>query len=199
MYKSNRAMRIKRALTIDIQEVERFYTITEDGCVFSKIKNRWLKPRQNVYGYIFYSISRGTGMNKPLGAFAHTLVALKYIGRPPSPGHEIDHIDGNKANNHYTNLRWLSHGENIRNSYRMGRRGAWEGRVKPPLGLETRMKMANAKFKPVIYEKDAQKIIYPSIEDASIALKTYRKKIYLYIRDQREFNGGLLSFLPDPV
>lgn len=190
-------MRTRRALTIDIQEVERFYTITEDGCVYSKIKGRWLKPRINMYGYIFYSISKGTGMDRPLGAFAHTLVALKYIGKPPTAGHEIDHIDGNKANNYYKNLRWLSHSENICNSYRMGRRGVWTGRPKPPASIETRMRMADAKKKPVLYQKDAQRTIYSSIEDASIGLKTYRKKIYLFIKDQCPLNGGLLSFLPD--
>jgi hypothetical protein len=42
----------------------------------------------------------------------HRLVALAFLGRQPSPHHEVAHLNGNRANNHYSNLRWVRHREN---------------------------------------------------------------------------------------
>lgn len=189
---------MRRAYTIDINEVGQWYTITEDGMVWTKIKGRWLKPRMNVYGYVFYSISRGTGMDVPLGAFAHTLVALKYIGKPPTDKHEVDHIDGNKANNHWTNLRWVTKSENILHSYALGNRSSnWVFRKGIPVSLETKMKMADAKKKRVEFSFGGGTTIYESIKDAATGLGTYRKKIYTSIKDHLLINGGYLAFIAD--
>jgi len=35
-------------------------------------------------------------------------------------GLDINHIDGNKQNNHYTNLEWCSRKHNIQHSFRLG-------------------------------------------------------------------------------
>jgi len=42
----------------------------------------------------------------------HKLVALAFIGEVPD-GKEIDHIDRSKDNNNHSNLRYISHHENI--------------------------------------------------------------------------------------
>lgn len=44
----------------------------------------------------------------------HKLVALAFIERKQS-SEEVDHVDGNKLNNHVSNLRWVSHVDNMRN------------------------------------------------------------------------------------
>ena len=189
---------MKRAFTLDINEIEKYYTITEDGRVYSKIKGRWLGPRVNMYGYIFYSISKG--VNYHLGAFAHTLVALKYIGKPPSDRHEIDHIDNNKANNHYTNLQWVTHSQNQLKAYRLdGRKHYWLNKKRDSPDIITRMKMANAKKKRIMFRDSGGDVVFDSIEDAATGLNTYRKKIYLSIRDGREFSGGVLSVVNDEI
>ena len=38
----------------------------------------------------------------------HTLVALAFLGDPPTPRHMVTHIDGVKLNNHYSNLQWVT-------------------------------------------------------------------------------------------
>jgi hypothetical protein len=52
--------------------------------------------------------------------YVHTLVLYAYAGPRPL-GKVADHIDGNAANNHPTNLRWVSRRENLFNGYRHGR------------------------------------------------------------------------------
>jgi hypothetical protein len=54
----------------------------------------------------------------------HKLVATAFIGPRPA-GKEINHRDGNKANNALPNLEYLTPSENMRHSYRvLGRKVA---------------------------------------------------------------------------
>lgn len=187
---------MRKAFLIDINEVEKYYHITEDGMVFSKIKNRWLKPQKNMTGYYHYCLSFGVP-EPPMWIFAHTLVALKYIGRPTEEKNEIDHIDRSILNNHYSNLRWVSHSENILKSYTDGRDHYWRGKLKPSPDIETRILMSNAKKKPVKYSFGGHEVVYDSIDDACAGLGTYRKRVYLCIKNGGEFKGGVLSFVED--
>jgi hypothetical protein len=185
----------KRKREVDIARIEQYYTVADDGMVWSKIRDRWLKPQVNSSGYVFYFISYG--VDKPCWMFSHTLVALKYIGLPPSPRHEIHHIDGNRMDNNYHNLAWVTHSENQQLSYADGRKRAtwWLSEYRVPATLETRMKMSNAKKKRVRFEFQDNVMIYESIDDACSQLDTYRKKIYLCIKGGKSFKGGYLSFI----
>lgn len=42
----------------------------------------------------------------------HRIVAFAFLGTPPTIGHEVSHLDGNKNNNHYENLAWVTRKEN---------------------------------------------------------------------------------------
>lgn len=49
----------------------------------------------------------------------------------PSPKHEVNHIDGNKLNNHIDNLEWLSHAENVQHSFDNGLQIPLKGEKNP--------------------------------------------------------------------
>ena len=84
------------------------YLIYEDGRVYNQKFKRYVKPRNNKYGYYQCKLCKN---GKPKSVMIHRLVAIHYI---PNPDNKpcIDHIDGNKINNNINNLRWVSHIEN---------------------------------------------------------------------------------------
>lgn len=91
-------MRIK-----PIKHEER-YLITDSGIVWSTVSNIELKP-SILNGYKRVSI--GSKVFK-----IHRLVASHFIEK--NDGKDcVNHIDGNKLNNHYSNLEWCTPGENM--------------------------------------------------------------------------------------
>lgn len=48
------------------------------------------------------------------------LVALAFLGQPPTAKHEVNHIDGDPSNDRIENLEWVTHTENVRHSFRTG-------------------------------------------------------------------------------
>lgn len=60
-------------------------------------------------GYRAYKIATPRGKETH---WAHRLVAAAFIGPPPSAHHVIAHNDGQKLNNHYSNIRWATVAEN---------------------------------------------------------------------------------------
>lgn len=71
-------------------------------------KGRVIKPFPDRNGYLFIRLFiDGKFYQKGV----HHFVASAFI-RLPKDNEECDHIDLDKANNHYTNLRWLTHKQN---------------------------------------------------------------------------------------
>lgn len=70
---------------------------------------RILKPQPDRVGYpiVYLSIAQ-QHFRRPV----HRLVALAFIGEPPTPKHEVAHGDGVKTNNAPSNLRWATKREN---------------------------------------------------------------------------------------
>jgi hypothetical protein len=191
-------------LPIDIQEIEKHYRIEEDGAVFSLTKQRYLRAVPNKANYLHVCLH----LYLPYKFFlVHRLVGAKYNGECPIDK-EACHDDGNKWNNHHTNIVYRTHSENILQSYQEhGRKHpVWLSMPRSPLSFETKQKMADAKKKQVLYSFNGADITFTSIEDASQSLNTYRKKIYRCIHDQVDFKdkhnpsiGGTLSFVDTPI
>jgi hypothetical protein len=87
------------------------YLVYDDGRVFSKKRNKFLKPGKNSDGYYLVILHQN---GKPKSFKNHRLVGLHYL--PLVEGKDcIDHIDGDKLNNHVNNLRWTTQQENLNN------------------------------------------------------------------------------------
>lgn len=91
------------------------YFITEDGKIWNDRKKIFLKPMLNrgYYQIILCKHSKHKTF-KP-----HRLVGISYVPNPLNRK-EINHKDGNKLNNHYTNLEWCTRSENNLHKYRTG-------------------------------------------------------------------------------
>lgn len=50
----------------------------------------------------------------------HRLVALAFLGEPPFPGAEINHIDADRGNAAVTNLEWVTSSANQSHAYEQG-------------------------------------------------------------------------------
>lgn len=100
------------------------YEVSEDGKVFSVASNwrgygrRELGQTPNSDGYLGVRLNIN-GKRKRLSV--HTLVAIYYLQPRPSPAHEVRHLDGNKLNNHRSNLAWGTSRDNAADRERHGR------------------------------------------------------------------------------
>lgn len=94
------------------------YLVTDDGKVFRKDGKGFLKPIVDRYGYVVYGLSMGKKYAMKM-VKAHTLVGELFLERP-TPEHQIDHKDGNKLNNHVSNLEWVTRQENLVRRCKLG-------------------------------------------------------------------------------
>lgn len=92
------------------------YEISEDGRIFRNAKSKkqikiTLDTHHSDKGYYTAFVCfKGKVTRCPI----HKLVAECWLGDKPE-GMQVDHIDRNSRNNHYTNLRYVTHSEQMKN------------------------------------------------------------------------------------
>lgn len=92
------------------------YEVSAHGDVRRRLKGgspvakvgRALRPSPGRYPHVYLHGAAGKRHYT-----VHRLVALAFIGEPPSATHQVAHNDGDTANNHYQNLRWATPKENM--------------------------------------------------------------------------------------
>lgn len=97
---------------------EGIYDVSNFGRVKSYLRGKvhLLKYQVDAQGYVIVTLYRN-GHEKR--AKVHILVAQAFI---PNPGNkpQVNHIDGNKANPHVSNLEWVTPSENMLHAFRIG-------------------------------------------------------------------------------
>jgi hypothetical protein len=88
------------------------YLIYRDGKVWSKRKNKYLKPATHRKGYLYVVLYND--INKKIKKI-HRLVAINYIPNPHNYP-QVDHINRNKKDNRVENLRWVNQSMNQLNT-----------------------------------------------------------------------------------
>ena len=90
---------------------EGYYSVNEYGEVRNDITNNIIKGDINNYGY--YRVCLYNKNHKPAKQrfFRHRLVATHFIENPLNLD-EVNHINGDKSNNHRSNLEWVCRKEN---------------------------------------------------------------------------------------
>lgn len=115
---------------------KKYFWITETGVLISRRTKKILSQYLNVKGYLSHATRIGGRKGIEKAFRIHRLVGMAFCDIPDHHKDkafdelEINHIDGNKINNHYTNLEWCNAQENTDH--------AWQnGLIKLRIGIES--------------------------------------------------------------
>jgi len=158
-----------------IKNYEENYLIFEDGKILNIKKDTYLK---NVLNYRYYTVLLYKN-NIRKQYYVHRLVAEAFCENRNNK-RQVNHIDSNKLNNHYSNLEWVTPKENINHFINS------KNYKKRVMSKDAKEKIAISKYKKVkclitskIYKsiKDFAKYKNVSITQASQMLnnKYYRE------------------------
>lgn len=90
--------------------------VSEDGRIFNARTGREYSWSKSAGGYARV-YARVNGKHK--GISVHRAVALAFIPNPENKP-DVNHKDGQKQNNHVSNLEWMTRGENMRHAKNTG-------------------------------------------------------------------------------
>lgn len=108
------------------------YKISEYGAVINITTDKEVafsyKGRDRCYKYVWV-VKEGNKYNR----YVHRLVAMAFIPNPDNLP-QVNHIDGDKMNNHYSNLEWCNNSYNIKHTVDLkGRKRVTPADIQPIL------------------------------------------------------------------
>ena len=168
---------------VEIEGYKGMYQITSDGRVFSLKNNIEIKQSVGTTGYYRVNLNNKDGGKTHK---VHRLVALHFIPNPHN--HRcVNHIDGNKLNNHISNLEWCSSQFNNIHAVKTG--------LNPPLrGLDS------PKIKAVRRLDTFE--TYPSLQEAAKACGKFQNRSGLsnhLAGRTKDFDGTTWEFIKGAV
>jgi hypothetical protein len=101
-----------------LEHIKKTFDVTVDGDIYSKKTKNKMSFQIDKDGYKKFRFWIG---RRPFKIFVHRLVALLYIENPNNYP-VINHIDGNKQNNHTNNLEWCTVKHNTLHAQKLGLR-----------------------------------------------------------------------------
>lgn len=100
----------------DIKGYDGKYQVSDKGNIKNAVTEKILKQYVNADGY--YQVSLYSNRDKKSKKKeVHRLVAENFL-EEKQIRKEVNHIDGNKANNKVNNLEWITHKENIHHAWK---------------------------------------------------------------------------------
>lgn len=93
------------------------YEVSNFGSIRNARTKRPVKMFAQSDGYLQVSLSNN---GKPKSYLVHRIVAEAWIPCNSVDQVEVNHIDGDKQNNHYLNLEWVTHQENMLHAVQSG-------------------------------------------------------------------------------
>ena len=157
----------------DIKGYENMYQISSYGRVYSKITHKFLKLNKHKCGYIKASLSKDGKMRTFL---VHRLVACNFIDNPNNYP-EVNHLNGDKANNMVENLQWASTSQNTKHAFDNNLGG-----FKDMVLNNLRKINENTSYKKIICKKGNEIIEFNSTSQAAKFFCTHRDNITRDIR-----------------
>jgi hypothetical protein len=156
----------------DVVGFEGNYSITESGKLYSHKKKRYVSTCNKTCGYLFRDLYKDGKRRKFL---IHRLVAQAFVPNPENKP-EVNHKDGHKLNNHYTNLEWVTKSENHKHA-------CWE------LGHG---RFGGKASKPVVQKTLDGEVLatYPSIKEASRSTGLWSVSIGAVANGKQRKTGG---------
>jgi hypothetical protein len=168
-----------------IKGFEGYYKISNYGEVKSYLRNKpkIIKPYKNIY--LYYKL-----FHKHYSA--HRLVAKHFIPNPKNKP-EVNHIDGNKFNNHVENLEWVTRKENMQhNLYVLGKNSnTKKQRMAARNNINNGIKRGRNRLKSVPIYCNETKLCYFSKGDVCNIFDTSLWKLNKHIAEKKpnKING----------
>lgn len=128
--------------------------IRSDGRPYS-VKSATRRSFIGKDGYVRVQLKlNGKVINRTI----HNLVALAWIGPPPSENHEINHKNGLRSDNRWKNLEWVTRSENNQHAFsQLGRSKNNQGHRTLREKLSYKIVAINADSGEVVHKFDALK------------------------------------------
>ena len=128
---------------------EGLYSIDEHGNVLNDKTGKQLKQfTDSKRGYMKIKLYKNS---VPTTFFIHRLVAIVFVDGDTSL--TVNHIDGNKLNNHVSNLEFISNADNLKHSFASG--------------LRPKENMGNKKGKVFAFCDDTRTRLFKLIDDGA--------------------------------
>lgn len=113
--------------SVNLEPYGEVYEVSNFGEVRNKLTGKVLKLFPNNHGYLRVRLVKD---KKAFCTGIHRLVLMAFCPVDGMEGLEADHIDGDKSNNTLSNLRWVTHEENMSNQEEVERRKMRIGDIK---------------------------------------------------------------------
>lgn len=95
------------------------FMVSSDGRLFSLRTNKDLKQYKNKAGYMVVASKLGGRKGKNICMRVHVMVAKAFVPNPDNKPF-VNHIDGDKTNNEWWNLEWVTSSENNKHAWDIG-------------------------------------------------------------------------------